>query len=268
MKGAIIGDIIGSAFVNNNKTSTDFQLFKPISSFTHDTILTMATADAISNKLTFEDCIKDWVKRYPYAGYRNNFKEWVDSNTPKPYFSSGDGAARRISPIGFAAETLEEGLLKAEESTILTHNQPEKIIASKAVTAAIFLSKTGKSKTFIKEYIEDNFNYTLSKDLKALHADVMQANLPSPAPIAITLFLLSENFEDAIRKAISIGGPSNTIAGITGAIAHAYYKHIPRSIIRRALYRLTPEMERMINSFEEKHLHSINGQEEILLNLH
>ncbi|MGQ1785864.1 MULTISPECIES: ADP-ribosylglycohydrolase family protein [unclassified Saccharicrinis] len=268
MKGAIIGDIIGSAFVNNNKTSTDFQLFKPISSFTHDTILTMATADAVSNGLDFEDCLKSWVKKYPYAGYRSNFKEWVDSNSPKPYFSNGDGAARRISPIGLAAETLEEALKNAEKATILTHNQPEKIIASKAVTAAIFLAKTGKNKTFIKEYIENTFKYDLGKNLKELHKEVTQANLPSPAPVAITVFLLSDNYENAIRKAISIGGPSNTIAGITGAIAHAYYKHIPRSIIRRALNRLTPEMERLINSFEEKHMQNTNEQKEILINLH
>ena len=268
MKGAIIGDIIGSAFVNNNKTSTDFQLFKPISSFTHDTILTMATADAIANKLSFEETLKSWVKKYPYAGYRSNFIDWVDSNIPQPYFSSGDGAARRISPIGLAADNLEEALEMAEETTRLTHNTSEKITASKAVTAAIFMAKNKTNKKRIKDYITQTFNYNLDKNLKQLHQDVIKPDLASPAPVAITIFLLSDNFEDAIRKAISIGGPSNTIAGITGAIAHAYYRHIPRSIIRRALNRLTPEMERMINKFELAHLHSHNEQKEILIGLH
>ncbi len=268
MKGAIIGDIIGSAFVIDNKSSTDFQLFKPISSFTHDTILTMATADAISNKKNFEECLKDWVKKYPYAGYRSNFKEWIVSDKQEPYFSNGDGAARRICPIGFASQDLNEALLKAEETTKLTHNHPEKIKASKAVTAAIFLAKKGKNKREIKDYIASEFGYDFQKTLEKLHLEVTSPNLPSPAPIAISVFLISDNFEDAIRKAISIGGPSNTIAGITGAIAQAYYKHIPKSIIRRALNRLTPEMERFINDFEKKHIHSTDEKKEILINLH
>ncbi len=268
MKGAIIGDIIGSAFVSENKSSTDFQLFKPISSFTHDTILTMATAEAIANNLSFENCLKEWVKKYPYAGYRSNFKEWVDSNTTKPYFSNGDGAARRISPIGLACETLNEALKKAEETTRLTHNNPEKIKASKAVTATVFFAKNGKNKAYIYDYVTSTFGYNLNKTLKELRSEVTKANLISPAPAAINVFLLSDNYEDAVRKAISIGGPSNTIAGITGGIAYAYYKHIPKSIIRRALNRLTPEMERLISSFEAKHLNSVNEQKEILINLH
>ena len=268
MKGAIIGDIIGSAFVNDNKTSTDFQLFKPFSSFTHDTILTLATADAIFNKLSFEECLKSWVKRYPYAGYRSNFKEWIDSEKAQPYISSGDGAARRISPIGLAAETLEKAIEKAKESTVLTHNQPEKIKASEAVTACIFLAKTKKNKSHIKKFVEDRFDYKLDYNLNQLHDMVIKPDLPSPAPLAINIFLLSDNYEDAIRKAISIGGPSNTIASITGGIAHAYFKHIPRSIIRRALNRLTPEMERMIENFESKHLEMPNEQKEILISLH
>ncbi|WP_075590333.1 ADP-ribosylglycohydrolase family protein [Labilibacter marinus] len=268
MKGAIIGDIIGSAFVNDNKSSTDFQLFKPISSFTHDTILTLSTADSISNQISFEESLKKWVKKYPYAGYRSNFIDWVDSNSPKPYFSSGDGAARRISPIGLAAKTLEEALIKAEETTYLTHNNPEKIKASKAVTAAIFLAKNGKNKQEISDYISENFNYNLSHSLTELHDQVIDPNLTSPAPIAISIFINSDNFEDAIRKAISIGGPSNTIASITGGIAHAYYKHIPRSIIRRALNRLTPEMQRIIDSFEDVYLQTTDENKEILINLH
>ena len=166
MKGAIIGDIIGSAFVIDNKSSTDFQLFKPFSSFTHDTILTFATADAVYNNQNFEECLKNWVRKYPYAGYRSNFIDWVDSVSPKPYFSSGDGAARRISPIGLAATTLEEALDKAEETTRLTHNQPVKIQASKAVTAAIFYAKNKRNKSFIKDYITKTFSYKVKHEFR------------------------------------------------------------------------------------------------------
>ncbi|TLX77714.1 hypothetical protein E9993_03460 [Labilibacter sediminis] len=268
MKGAIIGDIIGSAFINDNRSSTDFQLFKPISSFTDDTVLTFATAEAVSSDISFEESLKSWVKKYPYAGYKHAFKDWAVSETKEAYYSSGDGAARRVCPIGFAAESLDIALQQAEETTKLTHNQPEKIKASKAVTAAIFLAKNGENKTAIKEYISSTFAYDLNKSLATLHEDVINHDLPSPVPAAITIFLLSDNFEDAIRKAISVGGPSNTIACITGAIAQAYFKHIPRSIIRRALNRLTPEMEKMMNSFESKYIQQSGQNKEMHISLH
>lgn len=156
-------------------------------------------------------------------------------------------------------------MAKAEEVTTLTHNQAVKIKASKAVTASIYLAKIGKNKSYIKKYIEKAFGYNLENSLEKLHQEVTSKNLPTPAPAAITIFLWSDNYENAIRKAVSIGGPSNTIAGITGAIAQAYYKHIPRSIIRRALNRLTPEMERLINAFEEKHLKILMEKRRYLL---
>lgn len=268
MKGAIIGDIIGSAFINNNRTSTDFQLFNSISSFTGDTVLTLATADALSSNLDFEECLKIWVRKYPYAGYDNAFKKWAISKTKNPYYCNGDGAARRVSPIGFAAESLDEALYLSEETTKLTHNQPERIKASKAVTAAIYLAKSGENKTYIKEYISSTFGYNLEKPLNTLQEEVTNPNLLTPVPAAINVFLLSYSYEDAIRKAICIGGPSNTIASITGAIAQAYFKHIPRSIIRRALSRLTPEMERIIYAFEKNHIKEDERKKEIFIHLH
>lgn len=267
MKGAIIGDIIGSAFINDNRMSTDFQLFKPISSFTDDTVLTIATAEAISTNLSFEECLKTWVRKYPYAGYKNAFKKWVVSKTKDPYYSKGDGAARRVSPIGFAARTLDEALYLTEETTKLTHNQPEKIKASKAITTAIFLAKNGENKAYLKDYISSTFGYNLERPINTLHLEVTNTDLLTPVPAAITIFLLSNNYEDAIRKAISIGGPSNTIACITGAIAQAYFKHIPKSIIRRALTRLTPEMERFINSFEIKYIKENEDKKEMFISL-
>ena len=133
MKGAIIGDIIGSAFNNGNTPDPDFQLFKPSSAYTDDTILTLATADAILNSNDYEKSLKEWVRAFPTAGYRPQFLEWALSDDSKPYLSKGDGAARRISPIGFAARTLDEALQQAEKSTKITHNVPERIRDRKSV---------------------------------------------------------------------------------------------------------------------------------------
>ncbi len=267
MKGAIIGDIIGSAFINDSRSTTEFQLFKPISSFTSDTVLTLATADSVYNDRKFEDTLKKWVKKYPYAGYDENFKSWAISDSAESYFGNGDGWARRVSPIGYACSTLEEVLENTEIATRVTHSLPAKIIASKASNAAIFLAKNGVNKSDIKKYITNTFNYNLEKELSELHEEVTDPDMESPVSAAITVFLLSNNYEDAIRKAISIGGPSNTIGSITGAIAYAYYKHIPKSIIKRALNRLTPEMVRFIEEFESKHLHT-KDESEILISIH
>ncbi len=268
MKGAIIGDIIGSAFIKNNRSTTNFQLFKPISSFTDDTIMTLATADAIFHNKDLKETLRTWVTKYPYAKYNPAFKKWLLSDTDAAYNSSGDGSARRVSPIGLAANSLEEVFTMTEKATIITHNEPSKINASKAMNAAIFMAKAGSNKTAIKSYITKEFGYNLNKTVEELQEEMISPSTETPVPAAITVFLQSSNYEDAIRKAVSLGGPSNTIGSITGAIAYAYYKHIPKSIIRRALIRLTPEMVRFINEFEEAHLPLVKTNNQVLFNIH
>lgn len=115
MKGAIIGDIIGSTFKDIDLGDTDFQLFKPDSAYTDDTILTIATADSVLNKKDYEQTLKEWVRAFPRAGYRPEFLEWALADQSTPYISKGEGAARRISPIGFAAQSVEEALIEAEK---------------------------------------------------------------------------------------------------------------------------------------------------------
>ncbi len=268
MKGAIIGDIVGSAFINDKRFTTDFQLLKPISSFTDDTILTFATADAILSNSCFKKTTKKWMSQYPEANYKPEFYSWVQSDTNESFNSIGDGAARRISPAGFLAQSLDHALQLSEESTLVTHNHPNKIKAAKAVAAAIFLAKSGASKQDIKQYIESTFDYNLNHNMEYLRTLEVCKNYESPAPSAITTFLLSKDYEDALRKAISIGGPcSNTVASISGGIAHAFYKHIPKCLVRKALSRITPEMEHFIESFENLYLWN-ESQNCFLMNVH
>lgn len=251
MKGAIIGDIIGSAYIENNQLTTDIQLFNPTSAFTDDTILTLATADAILNKKSYGSALKEWTQKFPMAGYNPAYLEWALSEKEITYLSQSNGAARRISPIGYAAETLEEALAEAEKSTVVTHNYDPKINASKATAAAIFLLKAGHSKEEVRKYVTTTFGYDLDKPIQSFQTEIEQL-LPSqsPVPAAFRAFLDSTDYESAIRIAVSIGGPSNTIASIAGAFAYAYYKHIPKSIIRKALHRLTKKMKHLIVDFE------------------
>jgi ADP-ribosylglycohydrolase len=255
MRGAIIGDIIGSAFVNNNLDVTDFQLLKPLSAYTDNTISTLSTADAILHNKDFGETLKQWVRRYPTAGYKEAFLDWALSDKPTSYKSDGDGAARRISPIGFAAPSLEYALQKAEESTIITHNSAIRIEASRAYAGAVFLAKQGNSKKEIKEFIESEFHYKLDKTIDITKAYIHATpDLPTPVPAAVMAFLESTDFEDAIRKAVWLGGPSHTIASITGGIAQAYYNHIPKFLVRKTLNRLKSEMETTLEAFENHFL--------------
>ncbi|WP_282036921.1 ADP-ribosylglycohydrolase family protein [Saccharicrinis aurantiacus] len=257
MKGAIIGDIIGSAFNTDKRLTTEFQLFKPVSSFTDDTVLTLATADSVINNLNFKETAKKWIERYPNAGYNTNFIKWCNNeDTDSTYVSYREGATRRISPIGFVAESIDQAMSMAESTTLLTHNTPEMIKAAKAVAACIFLAKSSIKKEQIKDYISDTFGYNLNRSISDLKAESDREIISVIAPTAITIFLISYNFEDAIRKAVSLGfNRCNTVASIVGGISEAYYKHIPKSIIRKALHRITPEMEIFINDFDKKYVY-------------
>lgn len=255
MKGAIIGDIIGSAFKTRNYPDTEFQLFKTGSAFTDDTILTLATADSVLNQKNYKLTLKQWVRSFPKAGYKPEFLSWAISDNDLPYLSHGDGAARRISPIGLAAQSIEEAMREAEKSTLITHNFPERIKASQALATALFLAKSSATKKEIRMYIEQSFNYDLSLTVDDWKAKNLSATW-SKEPIlpAFSAFFQASDFEEAIRLAIVIGGPSNTIASISGALAEAFFKHIPKSITRRALNRLTPQMETLIDEFEKQFL--------------
>jgi ADP-ribosylglycohydrolase len=255
MKGAIIGDIIGSTFKNIDLGYTEVQLFKPDSAYTDDTILTLATADSILNKKDYEHTLKEWVRAFPTAGYRPQFLEWALSDHSNPYISKGEGAARRISPIGFAAQSVEEALREAEKSTRITHNVPERINAAKAIAASIFICKSAGTKKEIKTFIGQAFDYDFSLTVEDWQNRKITPDTDiSPVRPAFAAFMEASDYEEAIRLAIAINGPSNTIASIAGALAEAYFKHIPKSITRRALSRITPEMQSILTAFDEKYM--------------
>lgn len=231
MLGAIAGDIIGSIYERKNIKTKSFELFSPQCSFTDDSVLTIALADSILTGATYTDNLKKYFRLYPHRGYGATFYEWAGSQSSTPYNSYGNGAAMRISPAGFAYDNLDEVLQKAKEFTEITHNHPEGIKGAKATAASVFLARTGRSKEEIRDYVEKTFGYDLSHHIDDIRPDYhFDISCQGTVPQAIRAFIDSTDFEDAVRNAISIGGDSDTLACITGAIAQAYYSNVPEAI--------------------------------------
>ncbi|MGI6450986.1 MAG: ADP-ribosylglycohydrolase family protein [Desulfitobacteriia bacterium] len=250
MLGAVCGDIIGSIYEFKPIKTKDLQLFSLSSRFTDDTVLTLATIDSLLNGKPYGVSYKEWYQKYPQAGYGGSFRKWAESDSLKPYNSWGNGSAMRVSPIGYYYQTLEEVLEQAKASAEVTHNHPEGIKGAQAAALAVFLAKEGRTKAQIKSLIEEMFCYDLDEPLDEIRQWYkFDVSCQGSVPQAIRAFLESTGFEDAIRNAISLGGDSDTIACITGAIAEAFYQDIPRSIQTEALRRLEPEMHTLLESF-------------------
>lgn len=251
MLGAIAGDIIGSVYeFTDEKPEYNFPLFQASSQFTDDTVLTVALADSILNNITYKEKLLEYYFKYPHCSYGGGFHNWANSKNPQPYNSWGNGSAMRVSPVGWAYNDLETVLLKAKESAEITHNHPEGIKGAQATASAIYLSRSGKSKEHIKDYITNTFKYNLDLDIEYLRRNYrFNESCQNTVPQAIYTFLISDSFEDSIRKAIYIGGDSDTLACINGSIAEAYYKEIP-SIIEDDLYsRLDENLFIKLNEF-------------------
>lgn len=260
MLGAICGDIIGSVFEFNNYKAKDFELFNINSTFTDDTVLTAAVADGLLNNKTYASCVRNYFRLYPDAGFSPKFSQWANSNQQIGYGSFGNGSAMRISPIGWAFETLEEVLEQAEAAAIITHSHPEGIKGAQVVAGVIFIARNGGTKLEIREFVEKfdyDLNFTLSEIRESYQFDT---TCQGSVPQALVAFLESTNFEDAVRNAVSIGGDSDTLASIAGGIAEAYYREIPNHIKDRCLDILDERIKNIYSSFAAKFMHYLLEQ--------
>ncbi len=250
MLGAIAGDIIGSRFEQSPTKTTDFELFHSDCRFTDDSVLTLAVAEHLLLGSDLIDTLREYFLQYPDAGYGEGFLRWANSTSREPYNSLGNGSAMRVSPVGFAFDSLELVLDKARETAEVTHNHKEGIKGAQATAAAIFLARAGNSKEEIKRFIESHFQYNLSQSLDVIRAQyTFDATCPGSVPQAITAFLESENFEDAVRKAVSLGGDSDTQACISGGIAHAFYGKLPDIISAEVHSRLEVPLRQILTLF-------------------
>lgn len=254
MIGAIIGDIVGSRFEKNNIKSKDFDLFTKESRYTDDTVLTIGIADSLLNSKDYEKTVKRYGRKYPFAGYGGTFKKWLAGIISGPYNSWGNGSAMRVSPIGFAFKTEEKILEEAKKSAEITHNHEEGIKGAQAIAMAVFLARKKKSKQEIKRYIEDKFSYDLDRTIDEIRPNYsFDVSCQGSVTESIIAFLESENFEDAIRTAISIGGDSDTIASMTGAISEAYYNNIPTAFIDKMNEYLPSDFKIIIERFKKEY---------------
>ena len=261
MYGAILGDIVGDPyeFDCNNYKAKDFPLFSRRSDFTDDTVMTLAVAKALLSSRGQDDtAIKAALVRemqqlgraYPDRGYGTHFGGWLYEDDPQPYQSYGNGSAMRVSPAAWLATDMAETLRLARLTAQVTHDHPEGIKGAQAVAAAIFLARTGHGKAEIKAHVERKFGYDLSRTCDEIrptyhHVESCQETVPQ----AITAFLESTDFEDALRTAVSLGGDSDTLAAITGSIAEAFYG-VPEELRHECRKRLPPELAEILREWE------------------
>jgi len=250
LTGALAGDIIGSVYEFNNIRTTDFPLFTNLSTYTDDTVMTLAVANKILRNSTYTVEMQRLGRRYPGTSYGSRFREWLFSEDPRPYFSYGNGSAMRVSPVAYAFENIEDVISEAGMCAEVTHNHPEGIKGARAVASAVFLARKGSSKKEIKDFIINRFNYDLNRktdDIRKVYQ--FDESCQGSVPEAIICFLESSDFENAIRLAVSIGGDSDTIASVTGAIAEAFYKDIGSEIKRRVLEYLPDDLLSILLEF-------------------
>ena len=262
MYGAILGDIIGSPyeFDQGDKTK-DFPLFSAESTYTDDSVMTLAVGDAFLSIAPNTDdaeirrrlvqSMQTYGRKYPYAGYGGMFRRWLKESNPQPYGSYGNGSAMRVSSAGWLFDNLETVRHMARLSAEVTHNHPEGIKGAEATASAIFLAHTGSTKAEIKAYIEANFHYDLSRTCDEIrstyrHVESCQETVPE----AITAFLEGESFEDVIRTAVSLGGDCDTLTCIAGSIAEGYYG-VPEELKQQCRAKLPEDLLEVLRRFDE-----------------
>lgn len=260
MLGAIIGDMVGSVYEFANTKRSDFPLFEGGSSYTDDSVMSMAVAqwlltDPLHTEEELSAIMRGFSKEYPCpkGGYGSLFLGWLCDPEAKAYGSWGNGSAMRASAVGWMFDTLEETERVAEISASVSHNHPEGIKGAQATAAAIFLARNGSSKDEIKSYIMSRFSYDLERSYESVHATYhWESSCQGTVPEAIIAFLASHDYESSIRMAVALGGDSDTLACINGGIAEAFYKDIPMNIRQTAIDRLPLEFINILRDMQTR----------------
>ena len=246
MLGAIIGDIVGSCYEFNGIKTTEFELFRPNSRYTDDSVMTMAVAEwLLEDPMHTHEVLEDKMVKYGNlntdVGFGPHFLHWLffpqalfPDGKRKPYNSFGNGSAMRVSAVGWMFGSLEETERVAGISASITHSHPEGIKGAQATAAAIFMARNGASKEAIRDYISKKFEYDLNRtcdQIRPLYG--FEVSCQKSVPESIIAFLDSTDYESTLRLAVSLGGDSDTQACIAGSIAEAFYG-IPDDIIIEA----------------------------------
>ena len=253
MLGAIAGDIFGAAYEGNPIKRDDFDLFDRPRNFTDDTVLTVATADALLSDGDYAAAYRRWGRNYPGRGYGGWFLNWLGDPSLGPYNSFGNGSAMRVSPIGWVFDTLDEVLAEAERSAAVTHDHPEGIKGAQATAAAIHLARIGATKKEIRHEISTRFGHDLDRTIGHIRPDYsFDVTCQGSVPEALIAFLDADDFEHTLRLAISLGADSDTQAAIAGGVGEAFWGGLPERIEAEVRDVLDPALLEVVDRFSAK----------------
>ena len=251
MIGAIIGDVVGSPYEHRTADTPDFPLLQPASRFTDDTVLTVATAEALLSGEPYDRAYRRWGRRYPRAGYGGTFARWLRTEGAGPYGSWGNGSAMRVSPVGLAFADADRVLAEAERSAAVTHDHPEGIRGAQAAALAVFLARAGRPKAEIRRELAERLGYDLTRTLDEIRPGyAFDVSCQGSVPEALTAFLEAADFEGAVRAAVWLGGDADTQAAIAGAAAAAYDGGVPPDLERAVRRRLPADVLEVLDAFD------------------
>ncbi|MBA1145589.1 ADP-ribosylglycohydrolase family protein [Ectothiorhodospiraceae bacterium WFHF3C12] len=250
MLGAIAGDVIGSVHEGAGTKRTDFPLFVPGSTFTDDSVLTVATAEVLLGGGDYRETYQRYFREYPDSGFGGMFASWAASGAHEAYGSFGNGAAMRVAPIGWWARDRETVLAEARRSAEVSHDHPQGVLGAQASALAVFLARGGVARERLRREIEALTGYDLSRRLDDIRPGYrFDVTCQGSVPESLIAFLESRDFEDAIRKAISLGGDADTMAAICGGVAEAYYGGVPAAIAGEVRGRLPGAFVGIVDRF-------------------
>ena len=240
--GAAVGDICGSSYEFAPCKDYDrLDITNEKSDYTDDTVCTFAVAKALMDGGDMSLYLQEFCKEDMFRGYGSGFIKWLINPTPKPYGSYGNGSAMRCSAAAFLANDEKMCAYLAEKTAACTHNHPEGIKGAVATALAIYHLLHGKDKGYVrKNVLEHYYPGWADCTLDGLRADYeFDETCQKTVPVALLAFLESADYEDCIKKAVSMGGDADTLAAIAGPMAYAFYRHIPERLLRLA-YGILP----------------------------
>lgn len=250
MLGAIAGDVFGAAYEGRPVRRVEFDLFEAPRFFTDDTVLTVATADALLGDGDFASAYRRWGRRYPDAGYGGFFARWLLTDDAGPYDSFGNGSAMRVSPVGWAMATVDDVMDTAARSAAVTHDHPEGIKGAQAVALAVFLARSGADRDTVRSEVAARFGYDLGRTVAGIRpAYTFDVTCQGSVPEALICALEADGVEEAIRLAISLGGDADTQAAIAGSVSEAFAGGVPDHIAAEVRRVLPPPLLEVLDRF-------------------
>jgi ADP-ribosyl-[dinitrogen reductase] hydrolase len=249
MLGAIVGDIVGSVYEYHAVLDGALPLLTASSSYTDETVLTVAVADCLLHHRSYAEALRTWALANPGRSYSTRFVKWIEEPGRTMPTSYGNGAAGRVSPVGWAFDTLEETLVEARHSAEPTHSHPDGIAGAQAVAAAIFMARTGASKDDIRDYLEHTFGYDLRRSLTDCTGGGWYEAAELSVPEAVICFLASTDVRSSLQNAVNLRGDADTQAAIAGSVAEAFYHGIPADLAEPCLAMLPPDFRSTLDEF-------------------